>query len=548
MKKLLILSVAVLLVAPVFAGTVTTVGNTDLEISGGLRIRWDYYNNIYDFSDHEDGEDVDDPCPSRWCDDDFSYTPWRANVVLKALVTRNVDVVVNLQGVDYFGGNEMGPYSPYRGIAPFSMQTLNGNGDGPPLMEGVPGAGQQTDFYDGLGVFEAYIHTRNAWDSNWSFKLGRQAVALGNKLLVGDNTWYDGTSFDGLLASWAIDAGDVHLFWFKVYSLTGLDYSNEDDGNLHGVYTTWDLTDRQGIDAYLLLANFNVDATQNAGIPDMEFLTLGARWFSKEAFGGFDWTAELAYQDASYDIGGGAEGDDIDGNGMLFDGEIGYTFDSDYEPRLAFGLTYITGDDTLDGADDGENRDQDGFFRLYGDSHGRWGNADLLYSSVLAPTPNGDVTSPLWDNALPATVGPFNTPTSGASAGAIIPQLKFSMKANDSIRWGANLVYIMAAESDFQTADIDGMIDGDDADEIIKIDDTIAFELDAWLTYQYSEHFGMVFNISYIDVGDFVGDVYDALNADNYEYDDGEFVGVEDSTDYGEDEAYRMYASFLVKW
>jgi hypothetical protein len=122
------------------------------------------------------------------------------------------------------------------------------------------------------------------------------------------------------------------------------------------------------------------------------------------------------------------------------------------------------------------------------------------------------------------------------------------MKANDSIRWGANLVYIMAAESDYTTGNIDPW--ADDEKEEIEIDSDIAIELDAWLTYQYSEHFRSGFNISFIDAGDFVGDVYDALNTGNYEFDgnNGSFSGIEDSTDYGEDTAYRMYANFVAEW
>ena len=67
------------------------------------------------------------------------------------------------------------------------------------------------------------------------------------------------------------------------------------------------------------------DVTQTAF--DMDFLTLGFRWFSSESYGGWNWNTELAWQTANYALGTGATGSDADGSGSLFDGEVSYQFD-----------------------------------------------------------------------------------------------------------------------------------------------------------------------------------------------------------------------------
>ena len=79
---------------------------------------------------------------------------------------------------------------------------------------------------------------------------------------------------------------------------------------------------------------------------------------------------------------------------------------------------------------------------------------------------------------------------------------------------------------------------------------SIALEVDAWVGYEYSEHFSTLFGIAYIDIGDYVDDLLDAMNFANYRFDavTGNFTGINDGDELGEDEAWRAYANFFARW
>lgn len=470
MKKLFILVLAAFVVAPAFAGSVSTVGNTDLEITGGLRIRWDYYNNVYDFEDDEDVSGFDD---------DFSYTPVRANVRLKAMVSRNVDIVTNIQGVDSFGGNGGGWYGlvwgPWAGIGPYDFA----------------GAGQDTQSAH-WGIYEAYLHARNVWDSKWSLKFGRQEMSLGDEFLVGNDDWYDGLVFDGMRWDFNNDHVDLVLFAMKLESVpvSGWDtVANEEDDNFYGVHIDWKYSDRHGLDSYLFYLNQNSwSYSPNDGGGDYTNWTVGVRWFSREQWNQFDWNVNFAYQDHDWNEAFLYDS----GNGWAFEGTVGYNFNHDWEPRLAFGLTHFTGDD------DALDMDKDGFWRMFGDTHGRWGLADMLYSSGV-----GFQTYDFY-SVMGGGIIYSDTP------GAWILQLNASFKPRDNMRWGANALYLTQVEDDF----------GSGLDY-----DSDAWELDAWYSYDYSEHLSMKTAVSYINM-------------------DAEFFGVD--ADF--DNAWRAYVDLTGKW
>lgn len=580
MKKFIIFAMAVMFVVPVFAGDVTTVGDVDIELTGSMRVRWNYYNNIYDFNDHS-SNDMDSDfwedgwCPSTYCDDDFAYIPFRFDLVAKVMLTRNVDVVADFQFVDFFGNGSStlgfrqggfygydsfiytdGFYSnwfwgqaqwddsgeggfgnpadnPWAGSAPFTAFDMGGFGYNP------AGAGQ-SKASGSLGLFEAYIHMRNVGDSNWNIKLGRQKMEFGTGLLIADDDWYDGLAFDGVRTDWSNDMVDLSMFWMKLhegFSSGGI--SDEDDGDLWGIYSTWSPWDKVNLDGYLLYMLSSHSASTN-----METITPGFRFFTVEELGGgWNFNVEFAYQqntwqNVAFDDNGNPT--DLDGTGFMLDSHVSYTFDSDYEPTLGFGFTYISGDDDIsDGADDTDT-DNDGFWRMFGESHGRWGNADMLYSSLMG-SGNYDVTSPMW--GFSGFGGGY---VKTASPGGMIMQVNYDMGTGwDSIRWGANTVWFWAAEDSYKTVDFDA----NSGQETIKLDDFMGWEFDLWMSYEYSEHYAMNFNLSYFNVGDFFQDDFSAWNPSEYEFDgSGNFEGFSNDHGYMQDNAWSAYANFVATW
>jgi hypothetical protein len=261
-----------------------------------------------------------------------------------------------------------------------------------------------------ISLYQSYIEVNGLWDTALNARLGRQEVELGSEWLVGNNdasSGFTGLSFDGLRLDYGADNFTVTGLWLKLAE-TGAGDWGDGDTDLYALYGSYAGIEDITIDAYWMMVSADgVGASflqGGVGVGDVDLHTIGAR--AGGNVGNFDFEAELAFQfgDAATAAG------DVDFDGIGFNGELGYTFDANYDPRIYIGFAF------LEGPDGGDS----GFNRLFSN----WeyseflGNSDLSNLSVLR---GGLSASPREDLSLGLDLGYFivdeDAPGSDSSLG-----------------------------------------------------------------------------------------------------------------------------------
>jgi hypothetical protein len=194
------------------------------------------------------------------------------------------------------------------------------------------------------------------WDTPMYMRVGRQEIALGSQWLVGVNDTtavFTGLSFDAVVLGYATDMVDVKAIWSKLNETLG-DFG-DDDVDFYGVYGSYLGLEDITIDAYWMYVRDDRSLT----IADVDFHTIGLRGAGE--ISAFDFEAELAYQFGDYNLPNFLWWDnDLDISAFGGNLEVGYTFDSAWQPRVFLGAAY------LEGGDD----DDEGFFEaLFSDSN-----------------------------------------------------------------------------------------------------------------------------------------------------------------------------------
>ncbi len=233
-----------------------------------------------------------------------------------------------------------------------------------------------------------------------TLKLGRQILSYGDERLVGAFDWNNiGRTFDAVKLRWEQKGWSVDAFASSVvvpergsYNQSDLFNGNETDREqvFSGVYFQTTAVPFHATDLYVfhLHENDNPRFSQNP-LGDTNFFTMGTRWKSKPgAFApeeelmskdkdgksvaepaprrpvGLDYTGEFAVQS------GNVRGQDL--IAFAAHGDVGYTFDTAWLPRVAIGYSYATGDD------DPTDKDIQTFQNLFPTNHKFYGQMDLF--------------------------------------------------------------------------------------------------------------------------------------------------------------------------
>jgi hypothetical protein len=380
MRKFLTTAMAVAL-----ASATSYADLQNIEVNGGIRLRGSSYSG---------GDGPGDRATQ--------FTEQRTNLGWTADFTDEVSAVIEMDSYNIWGDD--------------------GRGD----VVGGPGTG------GGLGevsLYQAYIELGEAWGTALDIKVGRQEVILGSEFLVGNNStgsYFPQNSFDGITAVYNQDTYNVTFLMLKVaeadaaLGATGLGVDLDTD--LYGIYGSYTGLENNVIDGYWLYVR--------TGLPgdNSELHTIGARIAGSA--NRFDYEGEIAVQTGDT----GTAGSDFDG--LAINTELGYTFDTDLQPRIFGGITLFTGSDGGD----------IGFNRLF---------SDWEYSEFIS---NGDLTN------------------------AQILRLGFSLQATEKIGLSAVIAHFeLDEDAGFATDDI-----GD--------------EFGLYATYQYSDDVALEFGYAHFFV------------------------------------------------
>ncbi|HIJ65197.1 MAG TPA: alginate export family protein [Candidatus Hydrogenedentes bacterium] len=232
----------------------------------------------------------------------------------------------------------------------------------------ITGADMRAASVNDVEVYQAYIEGREMWGLPLCLRIGRQEISLGNEWLVGVNdtsSMFTGLSFDGILAVYEFDLVTVAGVWAKLAETS----PTEEDGDvdLYGIYATYNGLEDITIDGYWMLvrdARMNEDITRGwvgewledvFDVDDHDVTkchTIGLR--GAGTVGAIDFEAEAAYQFGEADMVGATfapilySDDDADFDEWGMNLEVGYTFDTAWEPRAYLGLVYLGGEDERD--------------------------------------------------------------------------------------------------------------------------------------------------------------------------------------------------------
>jgi hypothetical protein len=371
MRKLLVLALIMMLAVPAMAELQNVL------VGGSIQIRADYYNAAFGRAVQTrwpgffmpgrfngdyfriTGNAIGFPfgavqpanrngvvSPYVWNSDQsngLSFVEQRTRLNVKADFTDEVAAFIEMDVYDIWGAGN------------FRSNYITG-------VDGVNG--------DNVQLYQAYIEANQMWGTPLRLRVGRQELSFGSEWLVGTNdanSLFTGLSFDGVRLTYATDQFTVDAWASKL--IERLNTEGDGDVDFYGVYASYTGIQDMTLDAYWMWVRDARSVNDFRGSWFSEWVqnwlkvdnydvtnlhTVGLR--GAGTIGAFDYEAEVAYQFGDADQVGqifkpfGPWGDDrakYDGN-WAATGELGYTFDMNYKPRVWIGGAYFKGEDNRD--------------------------------------------------------------------------------------------------------------------------------------------------------------------------------------------------------
>ncbi len=322
----------------------TSVNSKASQITMGGEFR---FRNTYTLGDSE-GFNGGDGTNNGTTEHDGTYTDARVRINFLYNFTKDVSAFAELQTAWALGDNSEGPISAVE---------FGGNTD--------------------VNLYQGWLKVGNLFGrSEFSSKVGRQEIVLGNQFQFGNADWYDGVVFDGARWDWECTGFSLTGLALKLSSSDGSgDFdqtsafnNSHDDDELYGLYFTLKSIKNHTIDLYWLYVNGHGGSSLNSGAnagfgnnndlggggvtgflypgSSAYFHTLGAR-----IGGTFDVAAGLDYNvEASYQFGDvhGFFGGNADVDAFAVEAEVGLTFSSSSKFRVYSRFLFAEGPDDND--------------------------------------------------------------------------------------------------------------------------------------------------------------------------------------------------------
>ena len=335
----------------------------NVEVTGELRTRGRWYHNVAGpnwpgetpmMLNADPGKRPVGVLPGRtalstvlgWDDSaqDLKLVDQRVRLGVKADFTDKVNAVIELDANDVWGTDFRSNY--------------------------ITGADIRGNTANDVEVFQGYVEANEMFDMPLRLRIGRQAMRFGNGFLVDDH-WSPivGTSYDAIRATYTGTDYTIDAWWSKLAENSPL----EEDGDIdfYGIYGTYTGIEHFNVSLYYLLVR---DANQIIDTAGSFWNEMVEDWFGLDDYdvtnlntigthvwgnwGAWDYTLEMAYQfgNASQvgslfqvpSIYGTYGDDDADWGAFGAEGNIGYSFDINWQPRVYAAFRYFGGEDNRD--------------------------------------------------------------------------------------------------------------------------------------------------------------------------------------------------------
>ncbi len=323
-----------------------------------------------------------------------------------------------------------------------------------------------------VDLYQAYINMGDAFGyDGLNIRFGRQELQFGRDVRTGrytefvignndTNQFFSGMSFDALRLTYDTDVVTYDVIWAKLAELRSIE--QDADTDLVGLYISYKGLENNLIDVYWLFVRdaedpFGVSTSAFIGQPsggDNDKLhTFGAR--INGVWNQLDYNLEGAFQAGEAENGLNRDGDY---EGWAVDFEAGWTFENvQWEPRVHIGVAYLSGDDDL--TDD----DVEAFNRVFSDKE---------YGTLI---------------------------DGGELSNALVIRLGVDAQPTEKVGLGLEYLFFQADEDDVKlinTIDFFGIPLLAIPTEI-ETDEDLGHEIDAYVSYAYSEDLSFKFGYSH---------------------------------------------------
>ena len=337
---------------------------------GDVRLRWEYFGNYQDATDDNQ--------------DSFDAFPYRARLGVEGRFSDRAWGRVDLQAAGWFGDQ------------------LGANGYPWPGLGGTV-ASRNVGW---VSLYQAFVTVEGG---TFDYTVGRKEHAIGNELILGNNDFYNGLTFDGITVNGDFSSWDLNV-WYHQLNET---FSAREDNGLFGVDAGFEFGSFN-FHPYAVYSKSFWDGVNTGTLPGgirpvylaprHDLWTVGVIFAmpgDEEEHTGIDFSVELAGQmgETDPDSSNPATNSAIDLKGYIFEGWFGFGFGD--AGRIHIGTLYASGDDGTGLASN--SPELTAWVPLFEDPHAmnRLGDLDLFSGFGLpgqgAADPFGFGMTNIWD-------------------------------------------------------------------------------------------------------------------------------------------------------
>ncbi len=217
-----------------------------------------------------------------------------------------------------------------------------------------------------LDAHQAYFTVSNVFDTDFSAKVGRQEINIGNQRLVGAVGWHNiGRTFDAAILKYAGENASFQVLASRLVGATGVATGQ----SLYGVTVTYPYEGGRVEGLGLLDTDSGIiTGGADAGERLRSRITAGAAAYGAKS--DFDYELEGYYQTGDVFEAGTGELGSL--GAYLASAKVGYTVNSDNKLRIGGLFTLVSGDE------DGADGDVGNFNTLFATNHKFYGFMDYF--------------------------------------------------------------------------------------------------------------------------------------------------------------------------